>query len=61
MKYQFVARNQDKSPVGRICGLLGISRSSYYAWKKRKPSQREHDNQALLDHIHRIHRMYRKA
>ena len=61
MKYQFVARNQGKYPVSRICGLLGISRSSYYAWKKRKPSQREHNNQALLDHIRRIHRMYRKA
>ena len=61
MKYQFVARHQGNYPVRRICGLLGISRSSYYAWKKRKPSQREHDNQALLDHIRRIHKMYRKA
>jgi transposase InsO family protein len=61
VKYQFVARHQGKYPVRRICGLLGISRSSYYAWKKRKPSQREHENQALLDHIRRIHRMYRKA
>jgi len=61
LKYQFVARNQGKYPVSRICGLLGISRSSYYAWKKRKPSQREHNNQALLDHIRRIHKMYRKA
>ncbi|KAF0107698.1 MAG: integrase catalytic subunit [Chloroflexi bacterium] len=61
MKYQFVAKHHDKYPVGRICALLGISRSGYYAWKNRKPSQREHKNQALLDHIRRIHKMNRKA
>ena len=61
MKYQFVAKHEGKYPVRRICGLLDISRSGYYAWKNRKPSQREHINQALLDHIRRIHKRYRKA
>jgi len=61
MKYQFIAQNQGQYPVGRACALLGISRSGYYAWKKRKPSQREHDIQALIDHIHRIHMKSRRT
>ena len=36
MKYQFIAQHQDQYQVGRACALLGNSRSSYYAWKKRK-------------------------
>ena len=61
MKYQFVARHQDKYAVSRICASLGISRSSYYAWKKRKPSQREHTMQILLKHIQRIHKLSRRT
>jgi transposase InsO family protein len=61
MKYRFIEKHQNKYTIGRICELLGVSRSGFYAWKKRKPSQREQINQALIDHIRRIHRMSRKA
>lgn len=61
MKYQLVAKHAGKYPVSRICVLLDISRSGYYAWKNRKPSRREHLNQALLDHIRRIYKLNRKA
>lgn len=61
MKYQFVAKAQPKYPVEVVCAVLGISRSGYYTWKKRKQSQRELENQALIEHIRRIHRLSRKA
>jgi transposase InsO family protein len=61
MKYQFVAKAQPRYPVEVACEVLGISRSGYYAWKKRKQSQRELENQALIEHIRRIHRMSRKT
>jgi transposase InsO family protein len=61
MKYRFIEKHQDKYSVGRVCALLGVSRSGYYAWKNRKPSQREQINQALIDHIRRIHKMSRRA
>jgi putative transposase len=61
MKYQFVAKAQPKYPVEATCAVLGISRSGYYAWKKRKQSHRELENQALIEHIRRIHRMSRKT
>lgn len=57
MKYRFIEKHQNKYSIGCICVLLGVSRSGYYAWKSRKPSQREQFNQALIDHIRRIHRM----
>lgn len=61
MKYWFVAKVQRSYPVEVVCGILGISRSGYYAWRKRQRSQRELDNQALIEHIRRIHRMSRKT
>jgi transposase InsO family protein len=61
MKYRFIETYLTKYSVGRLCILLGISRSGYYAWRKRKPSQRAQNNQALMDHIRRIHKQSRKA
>jgi len=61
MKYRFIERNQRRFPIQRLCWLLGLQRSSYYAWKKRKPSQQEQNNRALIEHIRRIHRLSRRT
>ena len=61
MKYQFVAKHQGRYPVRRICALLGISRSGYYAWRNRKPSQREHHMQILINHIQQAYKRSRKT
>jgi len=61
MKFQFVAKHQGRYPIRRICALLGISRSGYYAWRNRKPSQREHHMQILINHIQREYRRSRKT
>lgn len=60
MKFQFVAKYHGKYPVRSACALLGISRSGYYAWRNRKPSQREHCNQILINHIHQVYKQSRK-
>jgi putative transposase len=61
MKYRFIEKQRERYSVSRLCLMLGIKRSSYYAWKKRKPSQREQNNQALIEHIRRMHKKYRKT
>lgn len=61
MKYQFIAKHNGKFPVGRICALLGVSRSGYYAWKKRKPTSREHEIQILIEHIRRVYQKSRRT
>ena len=38
-----------------MCRVLGVSRSGYYRWLKRKPSQRELDNQRLDAQIRQIY------
>jgi len=48
MKYTFMAAHEDQFPVKRMCRVLGVQRSGYYAWRKRKPSTREEANRALL-------------
>jgi putative transposase len=61
MRFGFVAKGQGRYPVGVLCSMLEVSRSGFYAWKQHKPSQREQDNQVLLEHIRRIHRQSRKT
>ncbi|MEI7988712.1 MAG: transposase [Chloroflexota bacterium] len=36
MKYGFIEKYQKNYSVGRLCMVMGVSRSGYYAWKKRK-------------------------
>ncbi len=39
-----------------MCKVLGVSRSGYYAWIKRKPSKRTIENQKLMEQIRSIHK-----
>jgi putative transposase len=41
--------------IRKMCKVLQVSSSGYYAWKKHKISQREKSNQNLLTEIKRIH------
>ena len=38
-----------------MCRVLEVSRSGYYAWLKRAPSERTKANAALLETIRAIH------
>jgi len=61
MIYGFIERHQDDFAVESLCRVLGITRSSYYRWKKHSPSKREQDNQVLIEHMRRIHQFSRKT
>lgn len=39
-----------------MCKVLGVSRSGYYSWIKRKPSKRAVENQKLMEQIREIHK-----
>jgi putative transposase len=54
MKYAFIEKNQQFYGVGAQCKILEISRSGYYAWQKRKKTDKKDHNQALIEHIRRI-------
>jgi len=44
-----------------MCHVLGVSRSGYYAWRKRPRSERAKADAALLERIKRIHEESRKT
>ena len=42
-------------PVATMCRVLGVSRSGYYAWRKRPPLERAKADAELLEKIEAIH------
>ena len=61
MKYAFIEQHRDMFRVYRMCEVLGVSTSGYYAWLSRCPSQRWQENLALLEQIKRIHQQVRET
>jgi transposase InsO family protein len=49
-----IKTNEMHFPVGMMCRLLSVSRSGYYAWKRRPPSVRDQSNQLLKIEIKRV-------
>ncbi len=50
-----IERCRDSFPVNRMCRLLKVSSSGYYAWRKRPPSARTVANQRLVKKIRHLH------
>jgi putative transposase len=61
MRYQFIQAHQDEFPVQRMCSVLGVSPSGYYAWQTRPVSQQVQANQKLMPAIRAIHIRSRKT
>lgn len=61
MRYQFIEDHQDEFPVQRMCKVLGVSPSGYYAWQTRPVSVRAQANEKLLSEIRAIHSRSRKT
>lgn len=53
--------NQAKYPVRRMCRLLGVSPSGYYAWSRRSSSQRARADAELLKRIQAIYERSRST
>ena len=54
MKFRFIESHQRQFSVRRMCRVLEVSSSGFYAWLKRAVSQRERDNELLLRQIRDI-------
>lgn len=48
-------------PVGLMCRVFGVSKSGYYAWRKRPPSKRSKENARLAIAIQAAHRRTRES
>ena len=55
MAYRFIVSEKAHHDINMMCRLLKVSRSGFYDWLTRSPSDRQLGNQQLLDLIRQIH------
>jgi len=53
--FGYVREQVQQFPVAKLCRVLGISRSGYYAWNRRAPSRRSSQDHVLARRINTIH------
>ena len=51
--FSFIAKRRGIWPVALICEALGVSRSGFYAWLAREPSDRSKRDEALTKEVRR--------
>jgi putative transposase len=56
-----VDENQEAFEVGVMCGVLGVSRSGFYAWCERPESKRELESVRLGALVEKVHEESRKT
>jgi putative transposase len=61
MRYQFIHEHQHEFSVERMCRVLDVTRSGYYAWQPEKTGPREQENQVLVEHIRNEYKTSRQT
>jgi transposase InsO family protein len=56
VKYQFIQAQQAAHRIGRLCQVLAVSCSGYYALRRRPPSARTQANARLVERMMHLHR-----
>lgn len=59
--FRFIETEKADHPVSRLCRVLRVSRSGYYAWKERSLSSRAVEDKRLLTRIKEIHEESRSS
>jgi putative transposase len=54
--FRLIEAEKARHSVPLLCRLLGVSRSGYYAWRSRPPSERARFDAVLSEKIEMIHR-----
>jgi putative transposase len=61
VKYQLIADHREEFEITVMCRVLAVSRSGYYAWRKRPTSPRKMADQTLSQQIKDIHQQSRQT
>ena len=61
MRYQFIREHEHEYSVQRMCRVLDVTRSGYYAWQPEKTGPRERENQILVGHIRKEYKISRQT
>lgn len=51
MRFRLIDQAKAQFPIQRLCKVLGVSTSGYFAWKNRGASTRQKEDMVLLAHI----------
>ena len=51
IRFELIDAAKNEFPVQRLCKVLGVSSSGYFAWKERPASLRQRDDMVLLAHV----------
>ena len=56
MRFRFIEQEKANFSICRMCKVLRVSESGYYAWVSRPASQRQRDDMVFLAHIRAVHK-----
>ena len=55
MRFRMIEAERANYPIRILCRAMQVSRSGYYAWKKRGVSDREAENERVLARIRQLY------
>jgi putative transposase len=53
--FRFIAAEKANYPIALMCRVLGVSRSSFHAWERRGPCERDVTDAWLIERIREMH------
>jgi putative transposase len=59
--FGFIAARKTEHSVKTMCRVLGVSRSGFHAWQRRRPSRRALEDERLTERIREIHAENRRV
>ena len=59
--FRLIDAEKARFPVSMLCRVLKVSKSGYYAWKRRPPSKRSREDAALTEKIREVHQRSRQT
>jgi len=59
--FKLIDAQRASYPVAVLCRMLGVSKSGYYAWRGRPPSERRWQDALLIEKIREIHSRSRET
>ena len=51
IRFRLVDAAKKEFPVQRLCKVLGVSQSGYFAWRTRPASRRQREDMVVLAHV----------
>jgi transposase InsO family protein len=61
VRFAFIAAEKARYPVRILCRCLGVTRSGFYAWARRRPSPRAVRDVQLIHRLRLVHALHRRT